>query len=93
MDAKHSAIVLMASVLPQENLVEMLENAIEEWKEAKLLGKSEEEIEDQFRRLGFNCHLILLNIISNNSVDGAVNTMEKMERLQRATKMFEPDTN
>ena len=83
----------MASVVPQEHLVEMLQESIEQWKEAKLLGKSEEEIEHEFKRMGFHCHLILLNIISNNSVDGAIDTVEKMERVRRASKMFEPDTN
>lgn len=93
MDGKNSAIVLMASVLPQEKLIELLEESISEYKEASLLGKSEEDMQEEFTKIGFHCHLILLNLVSHNSVQGAVDTIERMEKISRATKMFEPDEN
>lgn len=93
MDAQHSALILIASALEKETLVNMLESEVATYKEAILLNKSEEEIDQAYDKMVFHCHMVLLNKISKNSIDGAIKTMKKMEEVERARDFFTPKTN
>ena len=93
MDGQHTAMIIAASVLPKEELIKLLEDSVSNWKEAKLLAKSDEDIENAFSRVGFICHLIQLNIVSDSSIDGAVKTIDRMEEISKAHNFFKKQPN
>lgn len=92
MSAERSAAIMLASLLPRDFLVNSLEERIQEYKEKAVLGK-ESEAEQAFQKIAFSAHLILLNCISKDSVEGAIETIEKMEKVEARRKMFEPGEN
>lgn len=93
MDAQHSAIILIASALEKETLIDMLKACISEYEESKLLCKDENEVKKAYEKVVFHCHLMLLNRVSNNSIDGAIKTMERMDDIKKAHEFFNPKTN
>lgn len=93
MDAQHSALILMASVIKREGLIDMLKEAISEYEEAILLCKEQKEIDIHYEKFVFHCHLVLLNKVSNNSIEGAVDTMRRMDDIEKAKDFFKPKTN
>jgi len=61
-------LVLAATAISREKLIEMLEEEILNCKEATLLGKSEQELEEAEGKLGMICHMYTINLMTKGSI-------------------------
>ena len=88
-----SLALMLATITPREVLIEQVEEAIAEFKEAKLLNKSEEELDDMFRSLAVRAHLIVINVMTKGSLEGVQHVMQRMDELERQDNFFKKNTN
>jgi hypothetical protein len=92
-NANQSLALMLATITPREVLIEQLEESISEFKEAKLLNKSEEEMDDLFRSLAVRAHLITINVMTKGSLEGVQHIMQRMDELERQDNFFKKSTN
>jgi hypothetical protein len=81
-------IIMLASITPKELLVNQLEEAVNEFKDAKILGKSDDEMDDLFQRLAVPCLLILTKI--NGAGKDPIEMMKRMNVLRKAHDLISP---
>jgi galactose-1-phosphate uridylyltransferase len=79
-------VALMAHLMPKEALVEQLEHRIEEFKEANLLHKSEEEINKAFDMLAPYCMMIITKIQG----DDPLTMMQEIDKIEKARNLLDP---
>lgn len=84
-------LVLMATSLPTERVIEIMEEAIANYKEAALLQK---DMEDAKHNMIVKTHLLTLHFMNlGKGVDGAIETIKKMEDLEKANNLFKTAKN
>lgn len=84
-------LVLMATSLPTERVIEIMEEAIANYKEAVLLQK---DLEDAKHNMIVKTHLLTLHFMNlGKGVDGAIETIKKMEDLEKANNLFKTAKN
>jgi len=82
-------LIIMANLAPNELLVQQVEDALAEYKEATMLNKSEKEMEDEFRKLGFACLLILCKI--NGEGRSPMDIIKDMDQIGKLHNMMNPN--
>jgi hypothetical protein len=92
-NVNQSLALMLATITPREVLIEQLEETIAEFKEAKLLNKSEEELDDLFKSLAVRAHLITINVMTKGSLEGVHSIMQRMDELERQDNFFKKNTN
>ena len=88
MKTEHSLMILLASLTPEEVLVNRLSIQIKEYQEAKLLNKSKEEMKQMFFFIGLACSMILMKL---SGADDPLAYMEEVEKFEMARKLLDPD--
>lgn len=84
-------LVLMATSLPTEQVIELMEEALAEYKEAVLLDK---DIEHAKHNVIVKTHLLTLHFMNlGKGMDGAIETLKKMEDLEKANNFFKTTKN
>lgn len=77
---------MLASMMTQDQVIDRLEEAIEEYKESRLLGKEKED--RSFGKVVVSCHLLMLNMVTDGDVKNAFKTIEKMKLHDEREKLF-----
>lgn len=84
-------LVFMATSLPTEQIIELMEEALAEYKEAVLLNK---DIEHAKHNVIVKTHLVTLHFMNlGKGMDGAMETIKKMEELEKANNLFKTAKN
>ena len=84
-------LVLMATSLPTERVIEIMEEAIADYKESALLQK---DMEDAKHNMIVKTHLLTLHFMNlGKGVNGAIETIKKMEELEKANNLFKTPKN
>jgi hypothetical protein len=86
----HELFILLATASPKEVLFEKIEEAIAEYKEAKLLGK---DLKDAENSIGFACHLMITNLITKGELQGSMEMINKMKEMKQREDFFKMDKN
>ena len=85
-------LIMLASAMSTEQIVQKLEESISELKEAQLLG-NEKEITKQKHLLGLSCHLYTMHIVTEGSMEKAMSTIGDMTKTRERLKIFETGEN
>lgn len=80
-------MVLLASTMTHEQIMERIEEAISEYRETMLLGK-EEDIDLKKHHLALACSLFMMNVMTNGSMEGAVETIKKIKSNRETNEIF-----
>lgn len=83
-------LVLLASSMTKEQLIERLDESLNEYKEARLLGNDESE---KLNFLAFNCTLLLANLMTKGDMKNAMSTIVDMQKIKDREKLFNPNSN
>lgn len=93
MNGQHQLLVMLASAMSKDQIIDRIEDEIAQYKEAVLLGKSEEELETQAHHLALACNLFLMNMVTDGSMEGAMKTINRMDQLKSRDNLFNVDKN
>ena len=74
-----------------EQIIERLQSALDEYKEAQLLN-NEEKIEDAEKNLLVSCHLCILNHVTEKE-GGPMELIEKLKEFEMRDKLFKDVKN
>jgi hypothetical protein len=83
-------LVLMASLMSTEQIIERLHSALDEYKEAQLLS-NKEKIKDSQNSLLVACHLCILNHVTEK--EGPIELIEKLKEFEMRDKLFKDVKN
>lgn len=84
-------LVLMATSLPTEKVIELMEEAIADYREAVLLQK---DLEHAKHDMIVKTHLLTLHFMNlDKGIDGAIETIKKMEDMEKANNFFKTVKN
>lgn len=87
---EHELLVILASTMTKDQVIERLEQALSEYKEAELIG-NEEEIEAKNHHLLLSCHLFILHTITGGDMSKAMSTIKQMDKMRQRDKIFSVD--
>jgi len=79
-------VAMLAKTMSYDQIVEKIQIDIDEYKEAKLLGKDLEKSQDLLK---FTCYLLILNTMEGEAKD----IIKDMDRVKTRMSMFEEGTN
>ena len=79
-------VAMLAKTMSYDQIVEKIQIDIDEYKEAKLLGKDLEKSQDLLK---FTCYLLILNTVDGEASD----IIKDMNRVKTRMNMFEEGTN
>jgi hypothetical protein len=78
--------VMLAKMMSKEDCIKRLQSALEQYNEAKLLGKDLKPEEDHVMVM---CHLLLLNTLKGNAED----VLNQMDMVNKSVEFFKVDKN
>lgn len=84
-------LVLLASSMTKEQLVDRLDESLNEYKEAQLLNSDDQN--EKLNFLAFNCTLLLANLMTKGDMKNAMSTIADMQKMQDREKLFKPNSN
>lgn len=87
---QNELLIMLATAMTKELLFEKIEEAIAEYKEAKLLGKNLDEAE---KSIGFACHLMIMNLITKGELSGSLDVINKIKEMKQRDDFFKMDKN
>jgi hypothetical protein len=79
-------VAMLAKTMSYDQIVEKIQIDIDEYKEAKLLGKDLEKSQDNLK---FTCYLLILNTMDGKASD----IIKDMNKVKTRMSMFEEGTN
>lgn len=82
--ALNAILSLLAENIPEEMLLELLQSALDEYKEIRLLNKPEKEKKDAFHKLSTICLLIL----QKSSGQSAMESIEAFDKFQKVKELI-----
>jgi len=82
-----SIITVLATITPEEILIEMLEKKLSEYKEAKLLNQ---DTKKAFEALSFSCTMIVAKSISRDDIDKAMQLDKQAENVMKMAEALKP---
>ena len=86
MEGTKGMMIILGKMMSKEQIIQSLEEAIDEYKEAKLLGKDEKE---KYDKVTFHCHMCIINSIDKNPFE----LMKEMDQSAARDKMFKVEKN
>jgi hypothetical protein len=89
MSSEMNAMVIMAQMMPEYKLIELLEEAISKYKEAQLLNYPVETIKDKQMNMSFYCLLLEVKIVGNDKDPFAMT--KEMDKIHRVYEMLNPN--
>lgn len=86
-------LVIMASLMSKQQIIERLQESIDELKEAELLCDAE-LIEQKTHHLLFTCHLMTMHVMTESKgPSGALDIIKDMNELEKSRKFFKTEKN
>ena len=79
-------VAMLAKTMSFDQIVTKIQIDIDEYKEAKLLGK---DLEKQEEFLKFTCYLLILNTMEGDAKD----IIKNMDKVKTRVNMFDQGTN
>jgi hypothetical protein len=89
---EHEMLVMLASLMTKDQIIDKIEESISEYKEATLIG-NEEEINIKAHHLAMSCNLFMMNMVTDGNMEGAMETIKKIMRLRDREKIFDVNGN
>jgi uncharacterized ferredoxin-like protein len=87
---EHELLVLMASAMSREQIIERMAHAIEENKEAALLN-DKDAIEKANVALIISCHLFVLHNVTDGKIEKGFDTIKKIKEIRKREELFNPN--
>jgi esterase/lipase len=81
--------ILFAAMATKNDLIERMENAISNYKEAKLLNKSNDEIQKTIENILVVAHMFIVNHDTNGDIQGAMEFIKKMNKFDKNMQLFD----
>lgn len=78
--------VMIAKMMSKEDCIKRLEMSLDEYKEAKMLGKN---LDQEEQHIIMSCHLLLLNGLKGDAMD----VIKDMEMVDKSVSFFKTDKN
>jgi len=85
-NAMFSMMTVMASVAPEKDLVRILEDSVNAYKEGFVLRKSPKEMEELFQGLVVPCTMITIRAMKHDPIE----LIAEMEKTRNMMKMMDP---
>lgn len=85
----HELVVLLASTMSKQQIVDRMKESISEYEEAHLLNKTPDEIKIAEHGIMLSCHLYIMNDVTKGSIQGAVETLGEIKTMQQRNKIFD----
>jgi|APGre2960657404_1045060.scaffolds.fasta_scaffold15817_2 hypothetical protein len=86
-------LIIMASLMSKEQIIEKLQESIDELKEAQLLC-NDKEIETKTHNLVISCHLLTMHVVSDDKgLEGALKTIKDMNEIEKNNNFFKTANN
>lgn len=86
-------LIIMASMMSTEQVIEKLQESIDELKEAELLGNVE-KIKEKIDHLVMSCHLLTMNVLSNEKgLNGALEIIKNLNEVEKNNMFFKTEAN
>lgn len=83
-------MIILAAMIPVEDLIDRLEESITEYKECKVLNKSEEEIETAKKGIVFSSMLLMTKERTGDSMDKAMDFSKDLDKLKNINDLLDP---
>jgi len=87
---EHELLVLLASTMTKDQIIDRIEEAISEYKQAELIG-DEKEIHIKAHHLAMSCNLFLMNMVTDGDMKKAMGTIQKIHKMRDRDKIFDID--
>lgn len=85
-------LMLLAATISKEEVINKLEEALEQYKEAKLLN-NEEKLKQADQELFVATNLFIMQFITKGDVKVAMKHIQEMDKMDRAKKFFDTPQN
>lgn len=85
---EHELLVLLASTMTKDQIIDRIEEEISNYKEAKLIG-DEQDIELKAHHLAMACNLFIMNMVTDGDVKKAMGTIQKIHKMRDRDKIFD----
>jgi hypothetical protein len=85
---EHELLVMLASAMTKEQIIDKIEESINEYREAMLIG-NEEQIELKSHHLAMSCNLFTMHMITDGNMEGAMKTIQKIGKMKDRDKIFD----
>ena len=84
-------LITIATILKEEQAIELLEEAITSWRAAKLINSP--DVDEKKQLLVMHCNVTILNHMTNGSLSKATEVIEEMDKFSKAKEFFETPKN
>lgn len=81
--------ILFASMASKEELIKRMAEAISNYKEAKLLNKSADEVEKVYQQIIVTAHMFIVHHDTGGDFRGALDFIKKMDNMAKREKLFD----
>jgi hypothetical protein len=85
---EHELMVLLASAMEKDQIIDRIEQAISNYREAKLLA-DEKQIEIEAHHIALACNLFMMNIVTDGNINGAMDVIKKVKTMRDREKIFD----
>ena len=84
-------LITIATILKEEQAIELLEEALTSWRAAKLIDSP--DVDKKKEMLVMHCHVTILNHMTGGSLTKATEVIDHMNKFSKAKDFFETPKN
>ena len=84
-------LLMMAEMMDKDDIVKMFEEKIANYKQGKLLGKSEKEMDDLFNDFGLPGILLNSKLAMIANKQGAMELIQEVDKLKKVSDILDVD--
>ena len=85
-------LMLLAATISKDECINQLQEALDAYKEAKLLN-NEEDLEEADKKLFVATNLFIMNNITKGDLKEAMGHIKNMDKMDKAMRFFDVDKN
>lgn len=85
-------LMLLAATISKDECINQLQEALDLYKEAKLLN-NEEDIEEANKKIFVATNLFIMNMMTNGDIKEALGHIKNMDKMDKAMRFFDTDKN
>ena len=85
-------LMLLAATISKDECIAQLQEALDLYKEAKLLN-NEEAIEEADKKIFVATNLFIMNMMTKGDVKEALSHIKSMDKMDKAMRFFDTDKN
>jgi hypothetical protein len=85
-------LMLLAAGMSKESVIEKLNESMDQYNEAKLLG-NESAIEEAEKEIFVATNLFIMNYVTKGDIMNAIQSIKQMDEIERAHKFFQTPKN